>query len=177
MTPAQRLESILTEGRIRSRAVFGSSSPVICFTESTPAGLEYMINRKGYAPWGIVFTKEFVYRKRGGPVHYVREDEWSAYQVLPKKTRSRAVQIRPGHSEWMWEREWRVPAAMSKGFKFKPRDVYAVIAGDLEWPPGPMFDGPDGREMATPGWMPNTRQWSWTGSELLRVAHWPHDYR
>jgi len=50
-------------------------------------------------PWGVVFSKEFVYDRGGAPIHYVRSDEWDDYQKLSASLRARAVEIRRGQSE------------------------------------------------------------------------------
>jgi hypothetical protein len=177
MAPEQRLEWIIRDGMIRARRIYGAPRPVACFTETTPSGLERLFEEERFEPWGIVFTKEFVYSQRGAPVHYVRSDEWDDYQQLPDTLRARAVEIRPGESEWLWEREWRALGTGSPtAFRFQPRDVFAVIVAGFDWPKGPLVPGPDGVEEALPDWMPNTRIWHWTGKRLLRVKHWPHDF-
>ncbi len=176
MAPEERLEWILRDRMIRARRIYGAPLPVACFTETTPSGLERLFDEERFEPWGIVFTKEFVYGKGGAPVHYVRSDEWDDFQELPATLRARAVEIRPGQSEWLWEREWRsLGTGSPSAFRFQPRDIYAVIVAGFDWPRGPLVRGPDGLEEALPDWMPNTRIWHWTGSRLLRIPHWPHD--
>jgi hypothetical protein len=176
LSPEKRLEGILREGMIRARRVYGTPLPVACFTETTPSGLERLFNEQRFEPWGIVFSKEFVYDQGGAPVHYVRSDEWNYYRKLPASLRARAVEIRRGQSEWLWEREWRALGTGSPAaFRFRPRDIHAVIVAGFSWPQGPLVPGPDGVEEALPDWMPNTRIWHWSGGSLLRMKHWPQD--
>ena len=157
---------------IRARPIYGASLPVACFTETTPSGLERLFDERRFQPWGVVFTKQFVYGKGGAPVHYVRSDEWNDYQMLPDMLRARAVEIRPGESEWVWEREWRALGTGSPAaFRFQPSDVHAVIVSGFDWPKA-RLDGLD----SLPDWLPNTRIWNWTGGRLLQMKHWPHDF-
>lgn len=55
---------------------FFAQVPVVCFTESTQRGLEYMIGEAGFEPRGIVFHREAVFAQGGGPVFHLRGDEW-----------------------------------------------------------------------------------------------------
>src|SRR5437763_1740339 len=75
----QRLLDILRERRIRPFPAFGQAAadtPVVCFTECTPGGVETLIAQGRYEPWGIAFKKDFIFRNGGGPAFYVRGDEW-----------------------------------------------------------------------------------------------------
>lgn len=177
MSPAKRLEGILREGKILARRGYGAPLPVACFTETTPVGLERLFDEQRFESWGVVFSKEFVYDQGGAPVHYVRSDEWDDYQKLSASLRARAVEIRRGQSEWLWEREWRALGTGSPAaFRFQSRDIHAVIVAGFNWPEGPLVPGPDGVEEALPNWMPNTRIWHWSGGRLLRMKHWPQDF-
>lgn len=181
MTPSEKLASILQAHEIRATRPFGTPAPVACFTESTPAGLEYLVGRLGYAPWGIVFSKAFVYGVGGAPVHYVRGDEWDEYQQLPVLMRSRAVRFEPGESEWMHEREWRAPGTGSPAaLRFTPHDVHAVIIGKVDWPDPEFeyrFTGDDWDwDTVEPQWAAGFRRWVWSGTSLLQFKHWPQDF-
>lgn len=43
MTPVQRLDKVLTEGKLRGFAPFGAQTPVLCFSESPPDHLAHLI--------------------------------------------------------------------------------------------------------------------------------------
>jgi hypothetical protein len=145
---AQRLTDILIGRRIRAFGTFGSDSPVVCFTESVRASVSRLIAEQRYTAWGIGFDKEFVFGQTGGPAFYVRGDEWPELAELPQPLRCRAVRFWPGAdpepgvehflpnhlastSEWLHEREWRVPGDFTFGWS----DVKFLIAPEVEWQP------------------------------------------
>jgi hypothetical protein len=104
------------------------------FTESTPTGLRYFFEEVGYEPWGIVFSKQRVYDAGDGPVFHVRADEWEQTRAWQEPMRSRAVRLDPGNSEWLEEREWRVPGQGDPpAFRFELADIAGVIVGRLPW--------------------------------------------
>jgi hypothetical protein len=139
----ERLLRILVDGRIRGFATFGSSGPVVCFTESTKAAVTTLIREGRYAPCGIGFSKQFVFERGGGPALYVRGDEWLEAIGVPQPLRSRMVRFWPGEdldpgellpynrgpSEWLHEREWRVPTQLN----FDWADVEFLIVPHPRW--------------------------------------------
>jgi hypothetical protein len=141
LSDEERLSRIVTSGTIRAFATWAAPLPVVCFTESTPAALRTLIADGRYTPFGVAFNKQAVFDQRGGPALYVRGDEWHHLHALPNELRSRAVRFWPGAepdagealpdhltnpSEWLHEREWRVPA----NFRFDWDDVAYVLATD-----------------------------------------------
>jgi hypothetical protein len=131
--PPSRLAQILHQGRIRAVPTFGTGGrPIVAFTESSQPSVLRLISDGRYAPWGIGFSKQCIF-ERGGPVLYVRGDEWeTATSALPDPLRARLVRFWPGAtweegdplsfdgvqqlpdalanpSEWLHEREWRPP--------------------------------------------------------------------
>ena len=129
-----RLAQILYQGRIRAVPTFGTGGrSIVAFTESSQAAVLRLIAEARYTPWGIGFSKQFIFNQGGGPVLYVRGDEWdAATAALPDPVRARAVRFWPGaawqvgdplifdgaqqlpdaianESQWLHEREWRVP--------------------------------------------------------------------
>lgn len=102
-----------------------------------------------YSPCGIAFTKDFLFRKGGGPALYVRGDEWDWVADMPAKLRARAVRLWPGAtstdglplpwylvrpSEWIHEREWWIAGEGAPvGVAFASGDVAFVIAPDPRW--------------------------------------------
>lgn len=149
-----RLLRILSEGRIQGFRTFGLNQAVVCFTEASPAGVSTLVREQRYHPWGLAFTKDFVFAQGGGPALYVRGDEWASTFQWPDHLRARAARLWPGmeiaeddpippsymlnESEWTHEREWRVPCIEGRTeFRFSLSDVAFVIAPTL-------IDGPDG---------------------------------
>lgn len=134
---------------------------MVCFTESTQAGLDYLISERGFAPWGIVFRKETIWDRGGSPVWYARPDQWTD---LTGELKSWAVRTEPGGAQWLHEREWRVPATgRPPSFRFEPSEVHAMICGDrIGWPEGP----PDEEGApTTPSWAAGIQSWYWSPRE------------
>ena len=151
-----RLERILHQGRIRAVATFGTGGrPIVAFTESSQASVLRLMSEGRYTPWGIGFSKQFIFERGGGPVFYVRGDEWdAATAALPDPMRARAVRFWPGatweigdpllfdaqqlpttlatESQWLHEREWRVPSDVAFGWA----DVKFLIVPAPDWATG-----------------------------------------
>lgn len=157
LDPAARLAQILYQGTIRAVATFGTGGrPVVAFTESSQASVRRLISEQRYLPWGLGFSKQFIFNQEGGPVLYVRGDEWEAAEAaLPDPLRARMVRFWPGaawdegdpisfdgvpylpghianESQWLHEREWRVPHNVTFGWV----DVKFLIVPSPEWAAG-----------------------------------------
>lgn len=156
MKPPERLDGILGSGM----SVFppwGTSQPCICFSESPPKHLAYLINGRGFAPWGLVFRREAVLEAGGGAVAYV-----------PKAVHSRLKQAGLEHwavhtgtgSEWTHEREWRLP--FQQGM-YLP-EVKAILIGDPAWRPTPI-DG------SAPWLWRNLAIWVWDDGKRKVKKH------
>jgi len=140
-----RLLRILVDGVIRGFTTFGAGAPVVCLTESSKAAVLELLRERRYEPCGIGFAKQLVFDKNGGPALYVRGDEWEpATASLPYPLRSRLVRFWPGAdadpgellpqhlrttSEWLHEREWRVPLELRFGWG----DVKFLIVPHAGW--------------------------------------------
>jgi hypothetical protein len=153
LDPPDRLAQILHEGRIRAIPTFGTSGrPIVAFTESSQASVLRVINEGRYTPWGVGFSKQFIFTQGGAPVLYIRGDEWeAATAALPDPLRARCVRFWPGAaweegdplilgaqqlpdaianpSEWLHEREWRVPHDVAFGWA----DVAFLIVPAPDW--------------------------------------------
>lgn len=143
MTAHQRLGAIIRERIIRAFRPFGSDAPAVCFTESTRSAIAQAVRTRPYEPYGIGFTKEFVFDRGGGPAFYVRGDEWPHVSAMPAGLRFRATRYWPGSvreregedipwylntCEWYHEREWRAPAEpQSGGLSFQWSDVAFLV--------------------------------------------------
>src|SRR5690242_13646004 len=85
LSGGERLAMILGDGLIRGFETFGGSAPVVCLTEGVKASVKSLIARGRYEPFGVGFSKQFIFNKRGGPALYVRGDEWeAASNALPE---------------------------------------------------------------------------------------------
>jgi hypothetical protein len=142
---AARLRSILLSGRIQAFPQFGAPLPVSCFTESVPSSVLSLIREARYTPHAVGFAKQFIFARGGGPVWYVRGDQWrSAHGNLSQEHRSMTVRYWPGAepsegetlssdllgpSEWLQEREWRLIGDTS----FSSLNVAFVIVPTSGW--------------------------------------------
>ena len=97
--PWDRLAQILMTYTVRAFPPYGSSEPAVCFTECTRAGIQALMTERRYAPCGLAFTKDTVFRSGGGPALYIRGDEWPEVDHLPPKLRARATRFWPGADE------------------------------------------------------------------------------
>lgn len=124
MSDWERLTAIVSSTRLLGQEMPGSGASAVCFTEATSSGCSWLIGKGRYSSCGIAFTKSFLFGVGGGPVLQVRGDEWSVVSSWPESLRARAVRLWPGataaageslpwwlegRSEWLFEREWRVP--------------------------------------------------------------------
>ncbi|MFZ3475776.1 hypothetical protein ACODT3_40410 [Streptomyces sp. 4.24] len=177
MLPHERLDSILGAGSIRGFPPFGvSQTRCVCFSESPPSHLAHLITERGFAPWGVVATRSQVIGVGGGSVAYV-----------PSRVRSQFEAAGLGHwavrvdddSQWMHEREWRIPLVRPDGKRaggLAPTSLAAILVGDAHWRPTPItawVHGADGTQAhpEEPGAVPvrgelpalwlNTPIWVW----------------
>lgn len=181
-TPAQRVGSILHMGGIFYGSTFDSASRVVCFAQTTRRALSALTANR-FFPAGIAFRKQAVWDAGGGPVHYIRGDHWDEWRnaQLPDGIKALGVRLWPenldapdpttffrdgvrGPSEWMHEREWRIPQPVGApwGWTFA-RDAVAFL----------IFEGPGQRDEM----LATLRYWrghdGWAAS--LPVAyHAPH---
>lgn len=124
MSDWERLVSILRGGNLCGLEMPGAKARAVCFTEATSQGCTWLVNDGRYTSCGIAFSKRFLFGLGGGPVLQVRGDEWPEVFKWPETLRARAVRLWPGarpdgqetlpwwvsgRSEWLYEREWRVP--------------------------------------------------------------------
>jgi len=61
-----------------------------------------------YSPFGLIFTKQWVFEQGGRPVIYQSSAE---YDLLPEELRWLHVRYEPPVVDFTWEREWRVHCA------------------------------------------------------------------
>lgn len=146
---SRRLLQVVSDGAIVSSIPYGNDLGAACFTESTARGVSWLISMNHFAPFGIAFTKTFVFAHGGAPAIIVRGDEWKYVQALTPELRARTVRLWPGadpepgeslpahlqtRSEWLAEREWRVPAAAgTAAITFETDDIAFLVVPDADW--------------------------------------------
>lgn len=146
---SRRLLQVLDSGKIVASIPYGNDLGAACFTESTVRGVSWLISTNHFVPYGIAFTKSFVFAHGGAPAITIRGDEWNHVRTLPPELRARTVRLWPGavpevgeslpphlltRSEWLGEREWRVPAeAGSAAIAFETDDISFLVVPDAEW--------------------------------------------
>ena len=139
MTATQRLASILWESRLRAFVTYSGGDPATCLTEATLNGLNFLIGRRHYQPWGLVFDRQSVYDAGGGPVWYARSDEYYSVRQISSRVQSWLVRLEPGSSDWLEEQEWRIPldatAAPEPALPLQALRLVALLVGNQNWLP------------------------------------------
>lgn len=129
-----RLRRIIEERRLLggNRMIKGGFR-CVCFTEAPlPSLKKGFVNAEHfsrYAPFGIMFSKSWVFSQGGRPVIYQPETE---YQLLPKALKWRHVRYEPLSSlpiDFTWEREWRVRC---EELTFGPQ-VAVIVLPNHQW--------------------------------------------
>jgi hypothetical protein len=136
-----RLKSIVSSGTFIGHEMPGVSAKAVCFTEGTSAGCSWLISQGRYTSCGVAFSKNYLFTLGGGPVIQIRGDEWGSVATWPTSIRARAVRLWPGaiaesgeslpwwlegRSEWMFEREWRVPT-LSTQMNFVLKEIAFLV--------------------------------------------------
>lgn len=140
---------VVGSGTILASVPYGNDLGAACFTESTVRGVSWLIAEQHFVPFGIAFTKTFLFANGGAPAITIRGDEWKHVNQLPAELRARAIRLWPGavpdqgewlpshlqsRSEWLGEREWRVPAeAGTPALTFETSDIAFLVVPDPEW--------------------------------------------
>lgn len=132
-------------GILENKKIFASQLPwvgkhnAVCLTECPWTGM--LGHTQRYSPYGIGFTKEFVFSKGGGPVYYVRADKFNEQQwaadILPFVTpfwpsyapkESKKMHLDGKTVDYTHEREWRTTEDLS----FEYTDISFVILPDYK---------------------------------------------
>ena len=146
---SRRLLQVVEGGAILATLPYGNDLGAACFTESTVRGVSWLIARKHFVPYGIAFTKAFLFNNGGAPAIVIRGDEWRHVRNLPPELRARTIRLWPGatadlgevlpahletRSEWLGEREWRVPADTgTPAIRFGTDDIAFLVVPDAGW--------------------------------------------
>lgn len=141
LTPQQRLNNILWEQRILGFPSFGAdrNQPMVCLSESPPKHMDWLLHSHQWPPWGVLFQRQWVYNKGGGPVWYARTKQHAGltYEQRPWVVRFNTTGA--NRSDWVHEREWRIPVPLDNpALHLAPRnDVAAILVADRSWRPTP----------------------------------------
>jgi len=103
---------------LKSKSLKGTNTDIrgrhkcICFSEAPISSLGQIIARKSrefrYAPYGFMFSKEYLFSLGARPVLYQTEEE---YKLLPEDFQYKHVKFDLSQEpkiDWTWEREWRL---------------------------------------------------------------------
>jgi hypothetical protein len=183
------LSRILDEGRIRASCPYGARWPFVSFTEGGPDGVQALLAAGLYQPWGLVVTRDWAYQRGGGPAWYARTE---VYRDIRAKLSDREsvwlVRTEPGTSDWLHEREWRVPCEPDFPYlDLHYRGPVALVVASEEWEPSPKLmwevdrlSGEYELAVSTPS-VALVPRWLWTGLEFrplppisprLDFIHW-----
>lgn len=125
-----KLVNILTTKKIHASVMPWTGSHAVCFTECPWTSLVQHTTQ--YSPFGIGFSKNFIFSRNGAPVYYVRMDQYKKQQwhehlhsfvtpflpayspgtLVDKLKKESAETGRPKEVktvDYTHEREWRVP--------------------------------------------------------------------
>jgi len=181
LTAEQRLTAIMEQQTLIASPPYRSSTPVVCLSESGPDGVAALIRGSGWAPWGVVLDRQWVWDQGGGPVWYVRDDlDADVRDRLGGTTDAWLVRTEPGHSDWLHEREWRIPRSWADpSLHLDETAVVALLVGDPRWGTGLVhtmdvspFTGGMAEVLQTHTPYPVPRWW-WDGSELHEIDEVP----
>jgi hypothetical protein len=184
LQPPARLDNILWSEQLLGFPPFSSppvSSPMVCFSESPLAHIQWLISQRGWPPWALVVSRQRIYDLGGGPVWHARTPQ---YKTLTDDQRAWAVRLETastGRSDWMHEREWRLPVPPGQPWlDLSPSSAMAaaVLIADATWQPswrmahfdvGRFISGETGQEVGPDD--PHAQPWFEQRMALPRI--WP----
>ncbi|WP_247797744.1 hypothetical protein [Crossiella sp. S99.2] len=138
MSPEQRLDSILWGQMLHGFAPFGAAEDqrMICLSESPPDHLHWLIKTRAWPPWGLIFPRQTVYNLGGGPVWHARQEQYG--MLRPDQIRwATRFDTTPGNrSDWLHEREWRIPLPQgAPGLLLPVGSITTIVVGTPGWAP------------------------------------------
>jgi hypothetical protein len=139
----------------------GAIQPMLCLSESPPQHMDWLLNTRGWQPWGLFFHRQWVYNVGGGPVWYTRKEQHDALRAdqLPWAV---CLDANSHKSDWLHEREWRIPLPPENGALPLPIGTLAgILIGDPGWKPTDPGN-PLWQRIPRLWWEPRSRQlWCW----------------
>lgn len=177
MTPRERLENIINDQALIGHGVPGAPQPVVCLSESNKTHAAALLSGAGFAGWGLVLDRQWAWDAGGGPVWYVRHDQWiTVRSSLDPALHSWLVRTEPNDSDWLHEHEWRVPCAQGE-LVLEGQGVKGFIVSDPAWEPPTqtehMLDPLSGDLIVgevTPSWIVGIPVHLWNGTELVELG-------
>jgi hypothetical protein len=140
LSAQERLESILWNQALWAFVTYSGGHPAVNFTESTMDGLRFLIRDRRYQPWGLMFDRQSVYDAGGAPVWHARREQYEKLKQLnDPDLRTWALRLDPEtESDWLEEREWRIPRPAISGQPPPAVPLYelrlvGLLVGDPSW--------------------------------------------
>lgn len=138
LSARDKLISILRNRTIYSSTMPWTGSKAVCFTECPWRSL--IVHTQNYSSYGLGFTKKFIFGRHGGPVFYMRVEQFIKHRnqkfsnldtnmqflitpFQPIYAPSRLERLRKKPVDYTHEREWRVP----EDLHFEYKDVKFVV--------------------------------------------------
>lgn len=139
MSAKEKLISILKEKKVRSSTMPWTNILAVCFTECPWSS--FPAHSETYSPYGIGFSKSFIYNHHGAPVFYLRSNLFLKFKEINKRNTFISKEVdflvspfQPSYSyarkfklnktiDYTHEREWRT----SKDLEFKYKDIRFVV--------------------------------------------------
>lgn len=157
MSEADRLTNILWEGMLRGSRPFGAANRMVCFSESPIEHLLWLLRDRAFPSWALLFSRQWVYDFDGGPVWYAREAQ---YRTLTPEQRDWAMRFDAYNSDWLHEREWRIPVRPGfGGLQVTAETIVSVVIGEPGWKPWRYVLEPTGRSVHVPGGLAPEMGW------------------
>lgn len=161
--PWQRLDNILWEQRLRAFAPFGADMPMLCLSESPWPHLAWLIQTRGFPPWGVFLWRQWVYDAGGGPAWHVRRGQQGGIRPEARAWTVRLDTAEGVRSDWLHEREWRLPGLAEDGsVPLWTGGLAAVLVGDPDWQPTVRYWPPQPMRMISA----ETGMETWPGDPL-----------
>ncbi len=145
---------------------------MVCLSESPPEHLYWLLNTRGWQPWGLFFRRERVYNDDGGPVWYARQKQYAALRDEQKPWAVRFDTNLPNKSDWLHEMEWRIPLPPEDGaLPLSTGTVAGILIGKPGWEPTDP-DNPLWQKTPRLLWDPDSRQLGWWDPIANRYWWW-----
>ncbi len=150
---------------------------MVCLGESNRRHAAALLTGAGFAGWGLVLDRQWAWDAGGGPVWYVRYDQWMAVRSsLDPALHSWLVRTEPNDSDWLHEHEWRIPCAQGE-LVLETEGVRAFLVSDGGWGPPThtdhMLDPLTGDLVVgevTPSWIVGIPVYLWDGADLVEMG-------
>lgn len=149
-------------GCLHGHTVYGTSWPVVCFSEVSLQAIATLFTtgvtfRGPYAPWALLFWRDPMLERGVRPIWPMSYEQIAATDNMSPSMRDFRVAFVPGQVDWSHEREWRYcwgdrPVTGCQ----LPGVLAAVVTPVPGWVP------PTG-----PGWFAGAGRWLWTGSSVI----------